>query len=546
MNRFTGHTAVRQLLRSGGWKVRAVQQELLRTAGSTCSALLVVPPEADAVAALLAAVVVGHADAPGATTLWITSTRTQADELRERMLQTAFAVGMNWAVDIVTGGSGRRKQRGHRPQVALVTPESLHAAMAVPGSVSLLRDTGLVVVDDWRRLFRTKRGVLTELALARIARLQPDVRIWASAASNTSEEAFRAVVTLQRHTAVVVPSGRRRPAFAAESAAPSPPVPVDMLMQYCCTRACSDGFTADELFAEITSTAAFASLPRRDFEWALDILTTGGSIHAREHRRLRLADGRYSIADPAVALRHRMQIATERPEMMQLGNEGRSAAVAMPGEPLVSEEQEFLVEYLSVNGEGHLFLYLCEGTAIHKILAAVLAHRLARVRPVELVAVNDYGIHLRTDGDLQPERLPWGDLFTGYNLSDDLRTAVDLSIPARRCFAGIISRACSVSDETGEWGEEQETRGVYDELFDTLTLREPGNLLLKQAHEEALYRCEYGVCRALRRLEELEPVVIRRNPSSHPVALAGPDARSNAATPAVTKGGSRTGQHRRL
>ena len=42
-----------------------------------------------------------------------------------------------------------------------------------------MRDLRLIVVDEWHELMGTKRGVQTELALARLRTLRPGVRTWA-------------------------------------------------------------------------------------------------------------------------------------------------------------------------------------------------------------------------------------------------------------------------------------------------------------------------------------------------------------------------------
>jgi ATP-dependent Lhr-like helicase len=47
----------------------------------------------------------------------------------------------------------------------------------------LLRDLRLIVVDEWHELMATKRGVQTELALARVRGLVPEVRTWGVSAT---------------------------------------------------------------------------------------------------------------------------------------------------------------------------------------------------------------------------------------------------------------------------------------------------------------------------------------------------------------------------
>jgi ATP-dependent Lhr-like helicase len=91
-----------------------------------------------------------------------------------------------------------------------------------------------------------------------------------------------------------------------------PEAPIDVLVQHLVTVALGGGFDADALHAEVRTTWAYRDLDRAAFDWAIDFVTRGGSLHAYpEYRRVEQdAEGRYRVPDRAIARRHRMSIGT--------------------------------------------------------------------------------------------------------------------------------------------------------------------------------------------------------------------------------------------
>ncbi|MBL8325613.1 MAG: DEAD/DEAH box helicase [Rubrivivax sp.] len=72
------------------------------------------------------------------------------------------------------------------------------------------------------------------------------------------------------------------------------------------------GFTSDELFDEVRTAPAYATLTREEFNWALAFVECGGeSLGAYpEYQRVKLVDGVYRVPDRGIALRHRLQVGT--------------------------------------------------------------------------------------------------------------------------------------------------------------------------------------------------------------------------------------------
>ncbi len=89
--------------------------------------------------------------------------------------------------------------------------------------------------------------------------------------------------------------------------------PFDVLAQHLVTCALADGFDADDLFQEVTTTAAYQHLTREEWLWTIDFVVRGGqSLRAYPdyHRLTRDASGRYVVTSKQIAHRHRVSIGT--------------------------------------------------------------------------------------------------------------------------------------------------------------------------------------------------------------------------------------------
>jgi ATP-dependent Lhr-like helicase len=91
-----------------------------------------------------------------------------------------------WSVDLRTGDTDsatRARQRRKPPALLVTTPESLTLMLARPDAREHLAALGLVVVDEWHELLGSKRGVQTELALARLRNWNSGLMTWGLSAT---------------------------------------------------------------------------------------------------------------------------------------------------------------------------------------------------------------------------------------------------------------------------------------------------------------------------------------------------------------------------
>ncbi|HYH15920.1 MAG TPA: ligase-associated DNA damage response DEXH box helicase [Flavisolibacter sp.] len=86
----------------------------------------------------------------------------------------------------------------------------------------------------------------------------------------------------------------------------------DVLIQYLCTLAISEGFVADELYNEVKATHCFQELTDTEWQEILYFITVGGNALQQydEYKKAEVEDGVYRIKSRRMAMRHRMHIGT--------------------------------------------------------------------------------------------------------------------------------------------------------------------------------------------------------------------------------------------
>ncbi len=94
---------------------------------------------------------------------------------------------------------------------------------------------------------------------------------------------------------------------------PGPSLALDCLVQHLVTVATGGGFTPDELFEEVRTCASFDGLSRAEFDWALSLVTTGGTALRTQPRFRRVAvddAGTHRVRDARIARTHRLNVGT--------------------------------------------------------------------------------------------------------------------------------------------------------------------------------------------------------------------------------------------
>ena len=122
------------------------------------------------------------------------------------------------------------------------------------------------------------------------------------------------LICVPTHALELIECAAARIAATAGSIEPRRPLTnaLDCLSQHIVTVACSGGFREQELFEEVQGTVAFAGLDKQSWHWALDFAARGGHALSAypDYCRIKERFGRWYIASPALARRHRMNIGT--------------------------------------------------------------------------------------------------------------------------------------------------------------------------------------------------------------------------------------------
>jgi ATP-dependent Lhr-like helicase len=148
--------------------------------------------------------------------LWITPLRALAGDTQQSLEFAISGLSSPWRVETRTGDTSSRikkNQRAKLPDALVTTPESLTILLSYADTMAQLSHLRAVVVDEWHELLGSKRGVLLELALARLRKGAPHLQtIGLSATLGNLDEAFDVLVgpSSQRPRRIVHGKNKKR------------------------------------------------------------------------------------------------------------------------------------------------------------------------------------------------------------------------------------------------------------------------------------------------------------------------------------------------
>jgi len=128
----------------------------------------------------------GSATPAPLTVVWITPLRALSNDTVQALQGTVRDLDVPWRVEGRTGDtpySKKKRQLSDPPTALVTTPESLSILLSYPDSRQHLQNVELAVVDEWHELVGSKRGVQTELGLARLRRWNPSMQTWGLSAT---------------------------------------------------------------------------------------------------------------------------------------------------------------------------------------------------------------------------------------------------------------------------------------------------------------------------------------------------------------------------
>jgi ATP-dependent Lhr-like helicase len=173
-------------------------------------------------------------------------------------------------------------------------------------------------------------------------------------------------------------------AEAAQDTPDAKPGALDVLAQHLLGLAAAEAFRSDDVYAEVTSAAPYAALPRESFDAALNFVATGGYALKSYERFAKIVlgkDGLWRIAHARVAQQYRMNIGTivESPMLrVRLGRArparpgGGTARVPVFGGKVLGEIEEYFAETMMA-GDTFIFggeVLRFEGISCNEVVAS--------------------------------------------------------------------------------------------------------------------------------------------------------------------------------
>jgi len=152
----------------------------------------------------------------------------------------------------------------------------------------------------------------------------------------------------------------------------------------------------------------------------------------------------------------------------------------------VPRANELLIEQIETKDGYHLFVYPFEGRLVHEAMAAILAYRISRIRPITFsIAMNDYGFELLSDQPIPVDDTNVYELFTPDNLFEDIQRSVNSTEMGKRKFRDVaVIGGLIFQGFPGEQKKARHLQASASLLFTVFSEYEPNNLLLRQAYQE--------------------------------------------------------------
>lgn len=122
----------------------------------------------------------------GIRLIWITPIRALGKEIEQSAIRAIARLNPSWSVGLRSGDTSmkaRELQKRKPPDILITTPESLHLLLAQKGYADYFKNLQMIVADEWHELMGSKRGVMLELAFARILGLYPSIQLWGISAT---------------------------------------------------------------------------------------------------------------------------------------------------------------------------------------------------------------------------------------------------------------------------------------------------------------------------------------------------------------------------
>lgn len=155
---------------------------------------------------------------------------------------------------------------------------------------------------------------------------------------------------------------------------------------------------------------------------------------------------------------------------------------------LLPGKNQFLIESLTSKEGHHVMMYPFEGRFVHEGMAALIAYRISRIKPITFsIAMNDYGFELLSDQEIPIEEAVETNILGIDNLQEEILASINSVEMARRKFRDIAAIAGLVfKGFPGQRIKDRHLQSSSQLFFEVFHDHEAHNLLLLQAFEEVM------------------------------------------------------------
>ncbi|MFZ6779183.1 ligase-associated DNA damage response DEXH box helicase [Undibacterium sp. Ji83W] len=189
--------AVKDWFAAKGWKTFPFQREVWKAAHDGQSGILHASTGSGKTYAVWFAALLramerkqNKKSAAGLRVLWITPMRALAADtlraLQEPLTELPDELLPQWSIGTRTGDTGsaeRARQARTLPATLITTPESLSLMLSKNDAQAQFAQLDMIIVDEWHELMGNKRGVQTQLAIARLKAWNPQLLVWGLSAT---------------------------------------------------------------------------------------------------------------------------------------------------------------------------------------------------------------------------------------------------------------------------------------------------------------------------------------------------------------------------
>jgi ATP-dependent Lhr-like helicase len=209
---------VRQWFNEQGFRPAKFQTQTWASYGTGHNGLIIAPTGSGKTYAVMGAVATDAQNRQikngGLRLLWITPLKALSSDIAVALRTMSEGLELGWDVALRTGdtsSSAKTRQRKSLPEVLVTTPESLHIMLSYPESAALFTGLECIAVDEWHDVLGSKRGVMLQLALARLRSLAPQLHVWGiSATIGNIESAMHTLLAAQTRPAQIIQDARKK------------------------------------------------------------------------------------------------------------------------------------------------------------------------------------------------------------------------------------------------------------------------------------------------------------------------------------------------